>query len=300
MTDPVSITASAISIAHVVKRLYDIGNAAYKSKEEKRKFNNVINNLNVQVTSLQLLEQRAFSNEDDPRYAGFRAVLKSSKQFRNGKDVEPDPDGKEPGGLQRLEYEMDQLETKLKVKHGFRAGARRLLWFHEREEFEKTIAQIKQWTDIVDSILRYDHQIMAIETDDHVKDTSARVKGLEDLAVKADFREERKAVEKAAKLREIRRLEIVKWISPLRFRERQNAILNQAPLSAREPNLVRTEEFGLWARGRPWILYCEGKPGAGKVGRDLTQNRAAILLFARLQADQMSDFTLRACREISQ
>ena len=283
MADPLSITASAVSVAHVLKKLYDIGDAAFKSKKEKRAFNDTINNLFVQIESLKRLEERALRNKDDPRYAGFRALLKSSQQFQNGSDVKPDPSGTAPGILQRLLEAMERMETKLEVKHGFRAGARRLLWFQEKDEFKETIAEIKQWTDVVDSVLRYDHQLMAVDTDEHVKDTNTRVKNLEEEAARAAedrklaaeerkqvaLREEKKVAEKALRLREARRLEIVRWISPLKFGERHSAILNQAPSGVRNPDLLQSEEFDLWRRGQPWVLYCEGKPGAGKVGREV-------------------------------
>ena len=280
MADPLSITASAVSIAHVLKKLYDVGHAAFKSKKEKKAFSDTINNLFVQVDSLERLEKRALRSKDDPRFAGFRALLESSQQFESGKDVKPDPSGTAPGVLQRLFQAMEQMEKQLEAKHGFRAGARRLLWFQEKDEFQKTIAEIKQWTDVLDSVLRYDHQMMAIETDDNVKETNTRLKNLEEVAAEdrklaaedrkeIAAREERKAAEKSMRFREARRLELIKWLSPLRFQERQYAILNQAPSNVRDPDLLQTEEFKLWLGGQPWILFCEGKPGAGKVGKEV-------------------------------
>lgn len=272
------VTSSVISIAHAAKKVYDVGHAAYKSKEEQAAFHDTITRLLVKTAQLQRLEDKASKDPDDPRFAGFRALLASSQQFKGDNHAEPVPTGTD---LQRLEKSMRKTVEKLESKHGLR----RIFWIHEKDDFVKTIADIKQWTDIVDSVLRDDHHLMAIGTDDHVRDTNARVKTLEDrqkdeAAKAAEYRkieaeerkqaaarEERKAAEKAMRLRETRRIEIVRWISPLRFRERQSAILNQAPTSITKPDLVQTEEFDIWLRGQPWILHCEGKPGAGKVSR---------------------------------
>ncbi|KAL9098109.1 MAG: hypothetical protein Q9163_006169 [Psora crenata] len=282
------VTSSIISIAHAAKKVYDVGHAAYRSKEEQAAFTDTITKLLVKTAQLQRLEEKALKNKDDPRFAGFCALLASSQQSKNDKHAEPIAAGTD---LQRLEESMKKTVKKLESKHGLK----RLFWIHEKDDFVRTITDIKQWTDIVDSVLRDDHHLMALGTDDHVRDTNARVKTLEDrqkdeAAKAAEYRkieaeerkqaaarEVRKAAEKAMRLGETRRIEIVRWISPLRFRERQSAILNQAPRSITKPYLVQTEEFDIWLGGQPWILHCEGKPGAGKtvlcalVGKYLTE-----------------------------
>ena len=271
------VASSVISIAHVAKKIYDIGNAAYKSKEEKEAFNDTIKILMVQVDSLESLAQQAQKNKDDPRFAGLRTLLESSNQFQGARNVALDSAGLSPGVLQRLQGDMDLTAAKLEAKRGFRANAKKLLWIHEKHDFEKIIAEIKQWTNIVDSVLSHDHHRTAIETYDDVKEIKKiqeieTAKAAEFRKVEAEaraqnaVREEKKAADKALRLQEAQRLEIVKWLSPLRFRERQSAILNQAPAGITKPDLVDREEFDIWLRGQPWILHCEGKPGAGKVG----------------------------------
>jgi len=311
--DPLSITASALTVAHVLSKVIRVGNAAYKSEDEKKAFNDLVGNLSVQIEGLQAIEERALKNRDDPRYAGFHAILESSKQFQNGKDAEPDPTGTSPGVLQRLVYAMDKMETRLESKQGFRASVKRLRWLKEREEFEETIAEIKQWTEVVNTVLRYGDHMRIIDIDENASDTNARVKHLEDEAAKAAedrrlaagereraaVREEKKAADKAMKLRELRRLEIVRWISPLKFRERHYAILNQAPASITKPELLQTEEFDLWIRGRPWILHCEGKPGAGKVGKRSYEPCTGIVSHSASRADCIADLTLRPRRKTS-
>lgn len=277
--DPLSITASAISIGLVVKQIGDVGIAAYKSEDEKKEFKNVTKDLSMRVNSLEVIAVMADSAPRDHRFDGFRAVMKHSKLLDNGNDVKPDPDEKGPGVLQRLEVSMGDMLAQLESRHGVKGSFRRLLWVHERKKYETFIVEIKQWTEIVSSVLQYDHFLVDIDTNDHVRDTNTRVKNLELEAAqaaedrklvtedrrKATITEERKAAEKARKVKERLRLDIVRWISQLRFRERQSALLNLPQTKLLKPELLCTEEFNLWTKGRPWILHCEGKPGAGKV-----------------------------------
>ena len=277
--DPLSITSSAITVALVVQKIYDTGKAAYKSEHEKEEFNNVMKDLSSKVNSLKVVAELADKASGDPRFDGFRAVIEHSRRFDNGTGVTADPDGKEPGVLQRLEVSMNNMAAQLVSRHGVKGYARRLLWTNEKKKLESFITEIKEWTDVVSSVLDYDRFLIDIETNDHVRDTSSRVKNLEIEATKAaedrrlaaeDRRraavaEEKKAAEKARKAKEQLRLDIVRWISQLRFRERQSALLNLPQTRFLKPELLGTEEFNLWIKGRPWILHCEGKPGAGKV-----------------------------------
>jgi len=277
--DPLSITASAISIGLVVQEIYKFGNAAYKSEDEKKEFNSVMNDLSIRVKSLKVVADMADNAPDDHRFDGFRAVIQHSTPLDNGKNVEPDPGKKGPGVLRRLELAMGNMADQLESRHGVKGSFRRLLWIHEKKKFEAFIAKIQQWTEVVSRVLRDVNFLVDMETNNYVRDTSSRVKNLEIEAAqaaedrklaaedrrKAAVAEERKAAEKARKAKEQLRLDIVRWISHLRFRERQSALLNLPQTKLLEPELLCTEEFNLWIEGRPWILQCEGKPGAGKV-----------------------------------
>ncbi|KAL6720538.1 hypothetical protein ACLMJK_002462 [Lecanora helva] len=262
--DPLSAGASTLAVVGALKKTYDVLEAAHNSEKDKAILRDTLDGLRVQVDLLQDLEKRALSSPDDPRYAGFRALLNSSKQIQNGKNVEPDPSGKSPGVLQRLVDRIEGTRVKLQPKHGFRAGARRLRWFHESKEFKNILAEIKESTEIVNSVLHYDHYLTSLGTDDRVKHLEIEAAEAAEARRRAAEREEKRAMEKSMKLKETQRLEIVRWISPLKFRERHYAILNQAPSSITKPDLLQTEEFDAWSRSRQWILHCEGKPGAGK------------------------------------
>lgn len=242
MTDPLSATASAAALLHLVHRFYDFGAAAYRSEEEKEKVRTELDNLSVLLRQLQVLEEQARARPDDARYEYFRAILRSSKQFA-GKAV-PDATHKEPGVLDRLKTAMEEKEPELTPQHGFKARSRRLLWSHDRKKFREFIEEIKQWSALVNQVLNVD--------------TNVRARVIEDKFDDAAKEREKKALEK-------RRIAIVAWLSPLRFRERQSALLNQVQVRLRKPSLLTSEEYEMWEKGRPWILHCQGMPGSGKV-----------------------------------
>ena len=269
MGDPVG---TIIAVLQAAERIYEIGRAVYKSPKEREELSNVISNLTVQVESLQVLERKALGHPDDPRYAGFRALLRSSKQFQPGKGIEPDPAEKQPGVLQRLQGAMDRMEVKLRKMSGKRGHLRRLIWIYEKKDFEEDIDEMTRWISLITSVLQYDHFIVDIETNDHVKDNTLRLKALEEEAAKAAIDRKQAALRAAeadaareTKRKEKLRLELITWLSPLRFRERHSALTRQPQIGFTQSRLLKTEEFRLWIEGRPWILRCDGKPGAGKV-----------------------------------
>ena len=253
--DPLSATASAASVAHVLHNIYRYGHAVYKSKAEQRQLKGVFERLDEKLNRLKTQETKALKHPDDPMYQGFLAVLKSSEPIKDDENVMCDPTGRKPGALQQLQTDMEKMEAKLVSKSGCRARSRRLLWYHERKKFQEMIDEFNDWTAAVDSIL----------IPDVIIDTNERVRVIDDKVDDAARDRERMNLEKKRKALEKRRKDIVAWLSPLRFRERQSGLLIGVQANLSNPSLLAFEEFELWKAGRPWILHCQGKPGAGKV-----------------------------------
>ena len=257
--DPLSVGASAASLGHVLHNICKYGEAAYKSKAEQRQLKGVFNRLGEKLNRLKTQENKALKHPDDPMYQGFLAVLKSSEPIQDAEKVMPDPTGRKPGALQQLQTDMKKMEAKLEAmlvpKSGWRTRSRRLLWYHERKKFQEMIHEVNDWTATVNSIL----------IPDVVIDTNERVRVIDDKVDDAARDRERMDLEKKRKALEKRRKDIVAWLSPLRFRERQSGLLIGVQANLSHPSLLASEEFELWKAGRPWILHCHGKPGAGKV-----------------------------------
>ena len=240
--DPLSVSASALTLAHLANKLYGFAEAAYRSEEEKEKLTNEFNNLKILLQQLQVLEKQAQARPDDGRYETFRSIVRSSTQS-DGKAV-PDATHEKPGILDQLKTAMEKTESELAPQRDFKARIRQSLWYHDRKEPRGLIKKIKQWSALVTQVINVD--------------TNMRVRVIEDKADDAAKERDKKALEK-------RRIHIVVWLSTLRFRERQSALLNQEQVRLRKPSLLTSEEYEMWEGGRPWILHCHGMPGSGKV-----------------------------------
>ena len=267
--DPLSAAASIATLLDIAERLYGFGEAAYRSEEEKSKLKNELDNLTVKLEQLKLQENSAREHPDDRRYEHLRAILKSSEQ--NSGKIEPHRTVKEAGVLDRLQNAMVKTECELTPKRGCKARARRLLWYHDRKKLRGTLEEIRQWTASVDSIL--------------IGDTNDRVRTIEDKIDHSTRENERKALEE-------KRTAIVTWLSSLKFRERQSALLNQMQARLFRPSLLISKEFEIWKEGRPWILHCQGMPGSGKVCLSVDSVGFLEMLISSL-IFWCSDFTMR-------
>ena len=245
--DPFSITVGSLTLLQAVKPLYDFALDAYHAKEQQKEIKKVFERLNLRLERLVALEKEAAREPDDPRHRSFIAVLKSSKQSTPGK-VEPDPQGREPGASQRLQDDMVRMLAKMNPKSKREIISQQFLWHNKKDKFQELVQQINEWIATIESIIILDIQV----------DTNDRVRNIEIRMKKADLEKEKKANEK-------RKLALVRWLSPLMFREWQSALLIESPTALKRPRLLDTEEFDAWVKGRPWILHCQGKPGAGKV-----------------------------------
>lgn len=273
------ILSSAISIAHLARVIWDVGKAAYKAGEEMEQFGFVMEDFVLQVDCLHDILKQVFASPEDHHYDGLRDIIRSSKQFDKFNGDEPDLDGGKTGVLQRLEKSMRQIYAELTIPSGVRGLSRRALWIKQKKKLDASLAEVKQFLELISSQLKYGDTLTNIDTNVVARNTSSRIERLEIEAIKAaedraqaaeDRRKtavarEEKAAEKLRKAKEQLRLDIVRWISQLRFRERQSALVNLPQTKLMSPKLLDTEEFKLWTQGRPWILHCHGKPGSGKV-----------------------------------
>ena len=236
--DGVGAAASIVSLLDLAEKLYKIGEAAYKSEEKKSELKKKLGGLTVKLEQLRGQESYARTHPDDRGYDNIRAMLHPSTQS-SGKNV-PNATTKGPGVLERLQSAMKETESQLTPGHGYKARARRLWWYHDRKKHEALLANLKDWTATVDSIL--------------IGDIHDRLRTIDDRIDYSTRESERKALEE-------KRIAIVTWLSSLRFRERQSEI--QSNLF--KPSLLTSKEFEMWKAGSPWILHCQGKPGSGKV-----------------------------------
>lgn len=198
----------------------------------------------------------------------------------------------------------------------FKRTRQRLGWSMEKGKFRELLDAIEEWRSYVDSMLNQDHfalslSIRTLAADTHEKvlsagkvgqdtndrvnavekavgDTKSRLKTAEKIrgeisnhvqgmgTVGIDTNHRIRALEEKEerKEREEERKAIVAWLSPLEFRKRQSEIFNQSIQTGQ--TLLQSPVFQAWSSGRPWILYCYGMPGAGKVCSPLGQDIGGI------------------------
>ena len=274
--DLIGAAASIVTLLDVAKKLYGIGEAAYKSEKEKIELKNKLDVLTVKLQQLQGKESYARANPEDRRYDNIRAILYTSEQPSGKNESNGTING--PGVLKQLQSDMEETESQITPRHGYRARARRLVWYNDRKKYEGTLAKIREWTATVDSIL--------------IGDIHDCVKTIED---KIDY----SAREREKEALENKRIAIVTWLSPLRFTERQSESVNQMQSRLFKLSLLTLKEFEMWKARSSWILHCQGMPGSGKVC--LAVNPAA---FKELSISSLtfwcSDITVRCYYPTSQ
>ena len=253
--DPVSIlgVASAASTlmgnaVTVVNYLKDVINA----KKECAKW---LQELDGLVSLLDRLKRRseAALQSRDPWYDDFLAAIRKGG---TGSDGVYNKDGSiRPGGLLlRLQVELEALESKVKPKDGWRGAAQRFMYSNDKADFAATFVKLDR--------LRSDlSDVMADVRLDLSERTYRKLVVTTDAIIKTQEKQE-------SRVRKEEEANIIKWLSPLEFLERQRHVYSECFYNESVPPgqwLLHSEEFVAWKSGRPWPLYYYGNPGAGKV-----------------------------------
>lgn len=144
----------------------------------------------------------------------------------------------EPGGVfQQTSHALDEVWNKLTTSESSAGKLKQTLrWPFDKEDVEKTIARIER-----------------------LKSSIAIVLGQANIALAQEMREDglvRKKTDENNRFKDI-----VDWLSPLNFRQKQENITGTPGTGEW---FFREEEFQHWESGPdPW-LWCYGIPGAGK------------------------------------
>lgn len=144
----------------------------------------------------------------------------------------------EPGGVfQQTSQALDEIWDKLTTSESFTGKVKQTLrWPFDKEDVEKTIARIER-----------------------LKSSMAIVLGQANIALAQEMREDGLAKKKIAENDRFK--DIVDWLSPLNFRQKQENITGTPGTGEW---FFREEEFQQWESGPEHWLWCYGIPGAGK------------------------------------
>lgn len=142
---------------------------------------------------------------------------------------------KESRVLSELTEVLSDLKKRLTDKGGMKEALAKGTWFWTQDGIAQDISRMVRLRGHIDSTLNFDSHDLLID-----------IRGTQQQEV-----------------RKTTRREVMAWLSPLDFYGRQTEIFRDSFPSA--DWLLESNEFKAWTVGRPWILWCYGHPGAGKV-----------------------------------
>lgn len=142
---------------------------------------------------------------------------------------------KESRVISELTEVLSDLKTRLTVKGGVKEVLAKGTWFWTQDGIAQDINRMVRLRGHIDSTLNFDSHDLLVD-----------IRGTQQQEV-----------------RKTTRREIMAWLSPLDFYGRQTEIFRDSYPSA--DWLLMSNEFKAWSLGRPWVLWCYGHPGAGKV-----------------------------------
>lgn len=246
--DPLSIigaASTAITAAiTVINYLQDFKHAL----EERKDWILKMKSTQRYLEELKARLERANLDKSAPWYRNFiEAMGLDDAHLTSGTAVRDLPFQTEsPFG--QLERKLKALAAKLEIK----PGRHHVFVFRGRYHFNKT-----EFATMFDEILKVQSTFLHTIQLDHFQLSEATHKDV--VEVKDMLKNQQSEAEKQ---------EALHYLSKLNFAERQNQIYAMCfkdGLSSPGQWFLTCQEFIAWRAGRPWPLYCVGKPGAGKV-----------------------------------
>lgn len=254
--DPVSILGVASAASTLIGNAVTVVNYLKDFIIAEKECAKWLQELDGLVSLLNRLKSRseAALQSGDPWYDDFLAATRKGGTGSDG--LYNEDDSHRPGGLLlRLQVELEALESKLKPKDG--RGPRivqRLKHSNDKADVAVTFLKLDR--------LRADlSDVMADVRLDLSERTYRKLVVTTDAIIKTQEKQESRA-------RKEEDANIIKWLSPLEFLERQRHVYSECFYNESVPPgqwLLHSEEFVAWKSGRPWPLYYYGNPGAGKV-----------------------------------
>jgi hypothetical protein len=133
---------------------------------------------------------------------------------------------------------LHKLETALAPGHGLQKLSKALKWPFEKAEVLEILAALERYKSLFGLSLHADH-----------------------LELSKSVREQMKVLTEHQRDEESR--DIIKWLSPLSFASRHDAIFSKYQEGTLQW-LLDDNGFKAWTNGRSRLLWCPGVPGAGK------------------------------------
>ena len=238
--DPLSISAAVVTATTTATKVIIILQDAKHAKKERQEWLESLKDVREYLEDLQSRLQDP-NVVDKPWYRRFIKAMGVDKNMLSSPtasagNIRPD------SAFGRLDGKLKELRIKLEPQAGWwhHEYFRRGLHHFNKGDFATMFADLERLQSALDRRIQLDHVVLS-------------------EAIHADQQE--------AKRKDSRRAALSS-LSKLDFADRQNQIFGtsfQDGSSSLGGWFFTSEEFVAWRAGRPWPLYCVGKPGAGKV-----------------------------------
>ncbi|MCJ1383169.1 hypothetical protein MMC17_006282 [Xylographa soralifera] len=252
--DPISAITIVTTAIGFIENINAIVNWIQDTRNARKDHRRWLGDLEALVLLFKTLQRRAEAAEGSEKSDWFYGFIEALKDNNSEIAISKEADDSiKLGGLfGRLQDKVEALKEKLEIKHGWRGIKQRVRHSNDKGDIRDDYADIRALKADLDSIMQYDHFTLSLN-----------IKRQNDALLAMQKAQENRAMNE-------QEMRILKWLSPLEFRERQRKILSECFYNACVPPgqwLLESEEFIVWktgASGRKWPLYYYGKPGAGK------------------------------------
>ena len=245
--DPLSISAAVVTAIGTAIKITKFLQDAKHAKQERQEW---MKSVKIIQEYLEELDRRLKIPKiaNTPWYRNFVEAMGvdnktvSKQNAGSGKIREDSAFGQLDGKLQELKI---KLEPQARWWHHeyFRRG----LHYFNKADFVTMFADLDRLQSALDRRIQLDHFVLS-------------------EAIHVDVLEAKNLIQ--SQQQEKNRRDALACLSKLDFADRQNQIFGASFRDGSSPPgqwLLASEEFVAWRAGRPWTLYCVGKPGAGKV-----------------------------------
>ena len=247
--DPLSVSAAVVTaIASTIKVTKFLQEAKHAKKERQEWMENL---KNVQEY-LEDLERRLKSPDiaNKPWYRNFMKAMGVDSTMLSNPNAGPGtirPDSV----FGQLVGKLKELQTRLEPQAGWRHHEyfRKRLHYFNKADFGTMFADLHRLQSTLSRRIQLDQSIHLEAIHEDVMQVKNRI---------------------SSQQQKNNRIDALSCLSRLDFADRQNQIFGASFRDGSSPSgqwFLTSEEFIAWRAGRPWTLYCVGKPGAGKVDK---------------------------------
>lgn len=252
--DPLSVSAAVVTAAVTTIKVIKFLQDAKHAKKERQEWLKSLQNIHGYLNDLERrLKDPNVANK--PWYERFIEAMGVDKKMLSSPNAGP-VKIQSDSAFSQLNDKLKELQMKLEPQAGWRHHEyfRRGLHHFNKGDLVTMFADLERLQSAFNSRIQLDHFVLS------------EANFVLSEAIREDVLKTKNFIQ--SQQQEKNKRDALFYLSKLDFADRQNQILRASIRDGSSPPgqwLLTSEEFIAWRAGRPWTLYCVGKPGAGKV-----------------------------------